>query len=64
MRSRTIRLAGLATLLFTSPLVAQIPSPDLGQALAAISGTDMKRHIQLLASDEYEGRARARAARI
>ena len=57
IRSRTIRLAGLATLLLASPLAAQVPSPDLGTAQAAISGSDMKRHIQLLSSDEYEGRA-------
>ena len=57
MRSRTIRLAGLATLLMAAPAAAQAPSPDLGTAQAAISGTDMKRHIQLLSSDEYEGRA-------
>ena len=57
MRSRTIRLAGLATLLMAAPAAAQAPSPDLGTAQAAITGTDMKRHIQLLSSDEYEGRA-------
>ena len=57
MRSRTIRLAGLFALLLTSRAAAQSPSPDLGTAQAAISATDMKRHIQLLSSDEYEGRA-------
>ena len=59
MRSTTLRpacLAGISLLL----LGAQEPppaSPDLRTGMAAITASDMKRHISLLASDEYEGRA-------
>ena len=57
--SKTMRLAGLALI---SPLLLGAqepppPSPDLGTAQAAITAADIKRHITLLASDEYEGRA-------
>lgn len=59
MRSRTTRLAGL---LLISPMLLGAqepppPSPDLGTAQAAITASDLKRHITLLASDEFEGRA-------
>jgi len=57
--SRTMRLASL---LMISPLLLAAqepppPSPDLRTGQAAITANDIKRHISLLASDEYEGRA-------
>ena len=55
MRSRTIQLAGLVSISSIMLLGAQ--SPDLGTAQSAITANDLKRHITLLASDEYEGRA-------
>ena len=56
MRFRTKRLAGLV---ITTALLAgaQDPAPNYGPALASINAAEMLRHIQILASDEYEGRA-------
>ncbi len=39
-----------AALLFSAPLAAQQPTPPIAPA-------DMLRHIERLASDEYQGRA-------
>lgn len=56
MRFRTMRLAGLVA---TTGLLlgAQAPAPDYRPALESINAREMLRHIQILASDEYEGRA-------
>lgn len=62
MHPGTMRLAVLA-LMSTASMASRAPaqvapaSPDLGTGLAAINGNDLKRHITLLASDEFEGRA-------
>ncbi len=56
MRFRTMRNLGLAA---ATALIlgAQAPSPDLRTAQATIDAREMLRHIQILASDAYEGRA-------
>ncbi|MDB5349553.1 MAG: putative aminopeptidase [Planctomycetota bacterium] len=56
MHSRTIRLGGLAALI-TVMLGAQSPPVDLRSAFETITAKEMLRHIQILASDEFEGRA-------
>ncbi len=55
MRSRTMWLAGLVTT--TGLLVgAQSPTPNYRLGLDSINSADLLRHIQILASDAYEGR--------
>ena len=56
MRFGTMRLAGLVGI--TGLLLgAQAPRSEQAAGLQSIDGREMLRHIQILASDEYQGRA-------
>src|SRR4051812_18491979 len=55
MRSRIMQFAGLVGVL-TILLGAQLPPGELQKAFETITAKEMLRHIQILASDEFEGR--------
>src|SRR4051794_34405268 len=57
MGFKTTRLAGFVAIATLLLLGAQDPSPDLRTAQETIDADEMLRHIQVLASDEFEGRA-------
>jgi Zn-dependent M28 family amino/carboxypeptidase len=55
-----IRLVSIATLLgFALAGLGNEPPPELRDALASINTNDLLRHVKVLASDEFEGRAPA-----
>src|SRR5262245_39460089 len=64
----TIKLVGMAvassTILISLALAMRrssesqfTPSPEIQAALASITGEELLRHVKVLASDQFEGRA-------